>query len=583
MTDWSASENWMTTWDGTQLFYRAWRPPNPGDKALLLFHRGHEHSGRLQELGQDLALDDVSVFAWDQRGHGRSPGERGYAESFGCLVKDVDAFVSFVSKEHAIPLENMAMLGYSAGAVLLSSWVHDHAPPIRALILGVPALRVRLYVPFAMPLLRLRHALRHKGFVKSYVKSRMLTHDREQARRYDADPLISRAIAVNILIGLFDASSRLLADAGAIQVPTLLLAAGSDWVVQLSAQRRFFERLGSPVKAMEVYPGFYHGIFHEKDRHLPISRAREFLLEVFRQPPVRRSLLEAHREGYTKTEYDLLTTPLPSLSTRRIWYAGMRWSLKTAGRLSEGIRIGWRTGFDSGESLDYVYENVARGVTPLGRLIDRVYLNGVGWKGIRQRKVNLQRALESLISKVGSERAPVRVLDIAAGPGRYMLDTLRKLPHIEVSAVLRDRDPGGLETGRSLARRMNLSNVTYAEGDAFDPESLAAVSPRPHVAVASGLYELFPDNEIVSRSLRGLYAAIEDGGYLVYTNQPWHPQLELIARVLINRDGVPWIMRRRTQAEMDDLVDAAGFEKLAMEIDEWGIFSVSVARKRGAR
>ena len=51
------------------------------------------------------------------------------------------------------------------------------------------------------------------------------------------------------------------------------------------------------------------------------------------------------------------------------------------------------------------------------------------------------------------------------------------------------------------------------------------------------------------------------GGSLIYTNQPWHPQLELIARGLCDWEGKPWVMRRRTQAEMDDLVRAAGFEK----------------------
>jgi hypothetical protein len=46
-----------------------------------------------------------------------------------------------------------------------------------------------------------------------------------------------------------------------------------------------------------------------------------------------------------------------------------------------------------------------------------------------------------------------------------------------------------------------------------------------------------------------------------------------------NDSGKPWIMRRRTQAEMDELVQVAGFEKISEEIDPWGIFTVSVARK----
>ena len=90
---------------------------------------------------------------------------------------------------------------------------------------------------------------------------------------------------------------------------------------------------------------------------------------------------------------------------------------------------------------------------------------------------------------------------------------------------------------------------------------------------------------MVRRSLAGLAAAVPPGGYLIYTNQPWHPQLELIARAADqpSRQGQAWIMRRRTQAEMDQLVAAAGFRKLEQRIDEWGIFTVSLAERVEAR
>ena len=55
--------------------------------------------------------------------------------------------------------------------------------------------------------------------------------------------------------------------------------------------------------------------------------------------------------------------------------------------------------------------------------------------------------------------------------------------------------------------------------------------------------------------------------------------MEFITRVLRNREGEPWVMRRRTQAEMDELVRLAGFTKLSQEIDPWGLFTVSVARR----
>lgn len=577
------TERFFTTWDGTNLFYRAWRPSRSSDRALVLFHRGHEHSGRFQELVERLDLEDFWIFAWDQRGHGRSPGERGWAESLSAVLKDADGFVRHLSREYSIPIYNMTALGYSVGSVLVAAWVHDYAPPLRAMVLGTPAFRVKLYIPLALSLLRLKQRLFGKSFVKSYVKSKMLTHDTEQASAYNADPLISRNIAVNILIDLFDVSDRLLKDAGAIRVPTLILGAGSDWVVHLSAQRKFFERLSSPVKVMETYEGFHQAVFHEKDRQRPIARTREFILEAFRNSPSRNpSPPQADRDGYTKQEFDRLSQPLHTLSPRRVGYAMQRGLLKSVGRLSSGIQIGWQTGFDSGQSLDYVYANTSRGITPLGRWIDRAYLNSIGWRGIRRRKENLQKFLEAAIARVGQIRNAVRIVDIASGPGRYLLEVLRKSKHPECWALLRDWNENALEAGRALAREMGVDHVTYAKGDAFDPVSLRDIHPRCNIGIISGLYELFPDNERVFRSLRGLREALAEDSLLIYTNQPWHPQMEFIARVLINREGKPWIMRRRTQEEMDELVRNAGFEKEQMEIDEWGIFTVSLARKRSS-
>ncbi|MBI3028242.1 MAG: alpha/beta fold hydrolase [Candidatus Rokubacteria bacterium] len=573
------TEHFMTTWDGSRLFYRAWQPPIPSHKALVLFHRGHEHSGRLEDVVNALALDDVFVFAWDARGHGLSPGERGYANSFADLVKDAEAFVQHISTAHDIPVENMVVLAHSVGAVIAAAWVHDYAPPIRGQILVSPAFRVKLYVPLAIPMLRLWRRLRARPFVRSYVTGKWLTHDPEQIARYDGDGLISHAIAVNVLLDLRDTATRVMEDAGAIHVPTLLLAAGSDRVVKLPPQRRFFVRLSSPVKKMQVFPELYHDLLHENDRDRPLAEARQFILDAFLHPPTRPRLTKAG-EGYNHAEYARLAEPLPRLSPRRLYFGCLRLLLKTVGRLSGGIRLGWQSGFDSGQSLDYVYANTPRGITPLGRLLDRIYLNSVGWRAIRQRKANLEKVLGATILNVLAEGMPARLVDIAAGPGRYVLETLKTLSPLPIAALLRDRDPANLEMGRRLARELEVANVTYERGDAFDPASLAAIAPPPTIAVVSGLYELFPDNDLIARSLGGLSAALADGGFLIYTNQPVHPQVELIARVLVNRDGRPWVMRRRPQVEMDELVRAAGFEKIRAEIDEFGIFSVSLARKR---
>lgn len=568
-----STEHCYVSWDNTELFYRAWLPARPAKRALLLFHRGHEHSGRWQETVDTLALPDTAVFAWDARGHGNSPGERGAAENLTALIKDADAFVRHLAANHGIAVEDMVVMAHSVGAVIAAAWAHDFAPPVRGLILAVPAFRVKLYVPFAVPLLRLKQKLFGPGYVKSYVKAKMLTHDAEQAAAYAADPQIFRQIAINLLLDLHDTSTRLIADAGAITVPTLLLTASDDWVVKQSAQQRFFANLSSRVKEQATFAGMYHAVFHEKDRAQLVTRARRFILERFTQPPATVSLLDADQRGYTKDEFDRLSRP----SCR---FAVTRAAMKTVARLSQGISLGWRDGFDSGTTLDYVYENHARGITPLGRLIDRNYLDAIGWRGIRQRRQNLERLLRSTIERIHAAGQPVHLLDIATGAGRYVLETLAALRHIPATAVLRDYKPENLAAAHRTAEGLGLHKVSIVHGDAFDPASYENLSPRPTIGIVSGLHELIPDNERVLRSLRGLAAAIPSGGYLLYTAQPWHPQVEFIARVLRNREGQPWIMRRRTQAEMDELVRVAGFEKIAMEVDQWGIFTVSVARRK---
>ena len=578
MDNWQMTEARFDGWDGTELFYRAWKPGTTSNKALIFLHRGHEHSGRIAQQVSDFGLEDFWAFSWDIRGHGHSPGPRGYTDDYYDHVRDLDEFVRMVSREYNIPVENMVLVANSIGAVTASAWVHDYAPRVRAMVLAAPGFRIRLYVPFAIPALRLLQKLRKRSFISSYVKSKMLTHDPEQMQSYDDDDLITQDIAVNVLLGLHDLSTRIMADAGAITTPTLIVSAGADWVVKNSAQREFYEGLSSPVKEMEIYPGFFHAILYEKDRAQPIAKARDFIAEAFEHDVDRSSLLRADRTGFTREEY-LRLSDKPSL-LKWLWYGMQKAGMYTIGRLSEGMRIGWKTGHNSGDSLDYVYEDQARGITPLGTLIDRVYLNAVGWKAMRERQGILEATLKGAIQSLLDAGQDVRIMDIATGRGRYVLDMLHEFPNMNISALLRDQSPYSLSEGRKLAHSLGLDNVTYEQGDAFNTGELLAVDPEPNIAIVSGLYELFPDNERILASLEGLAGAVKPGGYLIYTCQPWHPQIEEIARTCVDWDGEPWIMRRRSQAEMDELVRSVGFEKINMGIDAYGISSVAIAQRK---
>lgn len=575
-------ESTFTTHDGVALFYRHWPASGPRQGAVLLFHRGHEHSARMGHLADELDLPDFDIFAWDARGHGRSPGPRGYAPGLDFTVRDMQTFADHIRSRHGIALQDMAVVAQSVGAVAAAAWVHDYAPPLRCQVLAAPAFKVKLYVPLARPGLRLWRALRGNFFVTSYVKARFLTQDAARQADYESDPLISRSISANILLELYEVAERIVADAATVTLPTQMLLSGRDWVVHPGPQHAYFETLGSPVKERHVFPDFFHDTLGERDRAPAVAAVRRFICERFAAPPAPVDLGQADRQGPTHDEATALAAPLPPYSPRGLYWAITRAGLRFGALLSRGLKLGRDTGFDSGCTLDYIYRNQATGWGPLGRFIDRTYLDAIGWRGIRERKRHLEELILRALARLAEEGRPACVLDIAAGHGRYVLDAVAAAPVRPAALLLRDFSPRNVTAGRTLLAERGYDDIgRFEEGDAFDRQALAALRPQVGVAIVSGLYELFPDNGPVRESLAGLATAVEPGAYLIYTGQPWHPQLELIARALTShREGRPWVMRRRSQAELDQLVAAAGFEKLEQRIDRWGIFTVSLARRR---
>jgi SAM-dependent methyltransferase len=252
--------------------------------------------------------------------------------------------------------------------------------------------------------------------------------------------------------------------------------------------------------------------------------------------------------------------------------------LTRLGQFSNGIQVGLRHGFDSGVSLDYVYQNKPSGRNYLGLLIDRMYLNSVGWKGIRQRKLNLKATLLTVTELLHNQgRAPV-IFDVASGPGRYLFEIQNQLD-FAVYLYLNDADDHAIKHAKNIADHYQTNNVFYSKINVFSSFKAGDFNKTPNIVIISGLFELYENNQHVHSVISNLYDLLEEGGYLIYTGQPWHPQLELIGRILNNRNGQRWIMRRRVQSEMDQLVESAGFTKLSTESDGFGIFTVSCAQK----
>lgn len=573
----------FTTHDDNRLAYQYWPAAIEHDtkKAIILFHRGHEHSGRMAHLVKELNLPEFDFFAWDARGHGDSPGLRGDAPSFSACVKDIQYFVQHIEATYKIKSTNIAVIGQSVGAVLAATWVHDYAPKIRALCLASPAFDIKLYVPFAKTGLTVLSKLKGNFFITSYVKANMLTHDIERAKTYDTDPQIAKAISVRMLLGLYAASERIVNDAQNIFVPTQVLCSGSDFVVFRKPQQQFYEKLPHPRKEFHILEGFYHDTLGEKDRHIAIEKIRRFILQSFSEDYQAPDVLNADKIGSSCATAEQLSSPLPVSSIKNLFWNLTKRNLKLGSKFSHGLKIGEDTGYDSGSTLDFVYRNQGESKNILGNIIDQQYLNAIGWRGIRVRKQHIEQLLAKYAKILTKQRKDVRILDIAAGHGRYILDAVSELATPPKSVLLRDYSELNIESGTALIQERKLDNIAQFElGDAFNTASLAKVKPKPNLVIVSGLYELFSDNDLLRQSLSGIHQAMLQGGFLIYTGQIWHPQQEFIARALTShRQGDAWVMRLRSQAEMDALVEQAGFKKVDQCIDEFGIFTVSVAQK----
>jgi len=593
-------ESCYNAYDGTAIYYRYWltkplediKQANQPLRQVILLHRGHEHSGRLAELGEQFATAGYQVFAWDARGNGRSGGIKDHAESVTELERDLEGFVQLVIGQTGIAIEDTLIVASSIGAVLAAAWVHDYAPNIRGMILGTPALSIRLYLPFAIPSLKVARTLGLMSRVSSYVKAQVLTHDKDAQQAYNADPLISNSISTDLLIDTHATGQRLLDDAGAITVPTFVLCAGKDYVVDKQAEREFYEAISTPIKRWQLYPDSYHAIFHETNKADVFADCIEFAEQIFSTPVQAPDLSTAHLNSASKDKVDRLAIKPFNPS-----FAITRFAMQKFGHVSDAIATGLEHGFDSGHSLDHVYYNKPSGQNKFGQAVDKFYLNNIGWQGIRIRREHILElarfALADIEDKNQSSNKSYqpKLLDIASGHGFYAFDLLTEFT--DLHAELRDYEMHNIQALQAKAEQLAIADrVIACQKDAFDAKSYQSVEKvstnvkgKPlktsgfDIAISSGVFELFSDNTLPETALAGIYDSLKADGYLIYTNQPWHPEQEFISKTLNNHRGSSWVMRCRSQAEMDQLVERAGFKKVAMRIDRFGIFTVSLAIK----
>jgi len=273
--------------------------------------------------------------------------------------------------------------------------------------------------------------------------------------------------------------------------------------------------------------------------------------------------------------FEELQKPLPEYSAKALYYRVVSWLLRNIGTVSEGIKIGFRHGFDSGNIMNYIYENEPHGSLYIGRAIDRAFLNQKTCSAFRVVK-KIQR---DFISKYLSEREgrETSILDLASGEADYIYDVLGDT-NSKVSVLLRDINENTLKESRNAAQKLGLTdNVSYELGDALDIESLKKITTKPDLIIEVGLYGIIHDDEKIRNHLRALKEILNPDA-LLFNVQTYNEQIELIARSLINQNGEPCVWHLRSAEQVISWALEAGFRDPDMVMDPYGIYAVVMMR-----
>ena len=220
-----------------------------------------EHSGRYERYVDAFLARELAVYAYDQRGHGRSPGQRGHVDAWEEYRDDLGAFLSRArDSEAGLPV---FLLGHSMGALVALDFVlAAGAGPegnLRGLILsGIPLDPVGVAKPWLVLTAKVLSRLRPRTSLRSRIDPNALSRDPEVACEYAEDPLVHHQATARWGTEALDAIARVKRRLADVRVPLLVLHGGADEINSPAGSRLLADGAQSADKTVRIYNGARH-------------------------------------------------------------------------------------------------------------------------------------------------------------------------------------------------------------------------------------------------------------------------------------------------------------------------------------
>jgi len=253
-------EGKFNTFDGVELFYT--KDVVDFAKAIIVIVHGLcEHSGRYDYFTKRLNNFGYTVYRFDNRGHGKSGGERGYVENFQDFFRDVDKVVDMALDENKrLPV---FMFGHSMGGFITAGYGIKYKNKLKGQILSGAAV---IEPPAFKSLKKDNYFEKHPREKSPNLLAKLMCRDKGVVEDYNNDPLILRETNIKLLGEAFiKGSGWINENIKNYEYPCLVLHGEMDRIVKDEASKWMFNNMNSSDKSIKIYPECYHEILNEKN------------------------------------------------------------------------------------------------------------------------------------------------------------------------------------------------------------------------------------------------------------------------------------------------------------------------------
>lgn len=249
-------EGFLPTHDGTQVYHQRWRPTGPAKAALVLIHGLGEHSSRYSNLVSALNTRAIAIYTMDNRGHGRTPGQRGFIQHWSDLREDVRSLIQLTAvNEPGLPI---FLMGHSLGGLIAFEYALHYPAGLCGLILSAPGLSTEGISPMILKISSLLSRVWPTLSLPTGLKATAISRDPAVVEAYTNDALVHSITTPRLATEGVAAINDVVAHAPELKLPLLMLHGDADQIVPAQATRSVFNTISSSNKRYISYPGAYH-------------------------------------------------------------------------------------------------------------------------------------------------------------------------------------------------------------------------------------------------------------------------------------------------------------------------------------